>query len=142
MCSERNKTVSSSTQLAFSTKFPKNGRFRLPWSTIDLFNQRRRPNTTVAQREVKLRFWFLLLAVNFDYTRSRFFCKLHRDMNCMNGFAIHRCINEGYGLIQIYTEKIRISPTKLCLQDAIIGVTLVDITPPQYNYKASYSLMK
>ena len=34
-------------------------------------------------------------------------------MNCMNGFAIHRCINEGYGLIQIYAEKIRISPTKL-----------------------------
>ena len=31
----------------------------------------------------------------------------------MNVFAIHRCINEGYGLIQIFTEKIRISPTKL-----------------------------
>ena len=30
-------------------------------------------------------------------------------------FAIHRCINEGYGLItlQIFTEKIRISPRKL-----------------------------
>ena len=32
----------------------------------------------------------------------------------MNVFAIHGWINEGYGLIQIYTEKIRISPTKLC----------------------------
>ena len=34
-------------------------------------------------------------------------------MNRVNVFAIHRCINEGYGLIQIFTEKIRISPTKL-----------------------------
>ena len=30
-----------------------------------------------------------------------------------NVFAIHRCINEGYGLIRIFTEKIRISPRKL-----------------------------
>ena len=34
-------------------------------------------------------------------------------MNRGNVFAIHRCINEGYGLIRIFTEKIRISPTKL-----------------------------
>ena len=34
-------------------------------------------------------------------------------MNRVNVFAIHRCINEGYGLIQIFTEKIRIFPTKL-----------------------------
>ena len=34
-------------------------------------------------------------------------------MNRVNVFAIHRCINEGYGLIQIVTDKIRISPTKL-----------------------------
>ena len=34
-------------------------------------------------------------------------------MNRVNVFAIHRCINEGYGLIRIFTEKIRISPTKL-----------------------------
>ena len=33
-------------------------------------------------------------------------------MNRVNVFAIHRCINEGYGLIQIFTEQIRISPTK------------------------------
>ena len=44
---------------------------------------------------------------------SQFFGKLHRDMNRVNVFAIHRCINEGYGLIEIFTEKIRISPTKL-----------------------------
>ena len=53
------------------------------------------------------------MAVDCYYTMSRFFCKLHRDMNRVNVFAIHRCINEGYGLIQIFTEKIRISPTKL-----------------------------
>ena len=41
--------------------------------------------------------------------------KLHRDMNRVNVFAIHRCINEGYGLIRIFAEKIRISPTKLWL---------------------------
>ena len=42
------------------------------------------------------------------------FCKLvWYGMNRMNVFAIHRCINEGYGLIRIFTEKIRISPTKL-----------------------------
>ena len=34
-------------------------------------------------------------------------------MDRVNVFAIHRCINEGYGLIRIFTEKIRISPTKL-----------------------------
>ena len=41
------------------------------------------------------------------------FCKLHRDMNRVNVFTIHRCINEGYGLIQLFTDEIRISPTKL-----------------------------
>ena len=44
---------------------------------------------------------------------SNLFVKLHRDMNHVYMLAIHRCINEGYGLIQIFTEKIRISPTKL-----------------------------
>ena len=34
-------------------------------------------------------------------------------MNRVNVFAIHRCINEEYGLIRMFTEKIRISPTKL-----------------------------
>ena len=35
-------------------------------------------------------------------------------MNRVNVFEIHRCIDyEGYGLIQIFTEKIPISPTKL-----------------------------
>ena len=34
-------------------------------------------------------------------------------MKRVNVFAINRCINEGYGLIRIFTEKIRISPTEL-----------------------------
>ena len=44
---------------------------------------------------------------------SRFFGKLHRDMNRVNVFAINRCINEGYGLIRIFIEQIQISLTKL-----------------------------
>ena len=104
----------SSTQLAFPAKFPKNRRFRLPWSTIDLVNQRRRPTPTVAPREVKLRFWFFAAGCRFLlHNVTIFFGKPYRDMNRVNVFAIHRCINEGYGLIQIFTEKIRISPTKL-----------------------------
>ena len=58
---------------------------------------------------------------------SRLFGKLHRDMNLVNVFAIHRCINEGYGLIQIFTEKIRISPMKLwrvCCRDPVYSVCL------------------
>ena len=98
---------------SFSAKFLKNGRFRLPWSMIDLVNQRRRPNPTVAPREVKLRFWFFAAGCRLLLHNVAFFCKLHRDMNRENVFAIHRCINEGYGLIQIFTEQIRISPTKL-----------------------------
>ena len=41
-------------------------------------------NPTVAPREMKLRFWYLLLCVDFYYTMSRFFCKLHRDVNRVN----------------------------------------------------------
>ena len=67
------------------------------------------PNPTVASRGVKVRVWFFAAGCRF-YTMSHFFCKLHRDMNRVNVFAIHRCINEGYGLIPIFTEKIRISP--------------------------------
>ena len=52
-------------------------------------------------------------------------------MNRVNVFAVHRCINEGYGLIQISTEKIRISPTKLW------RVCVVDITSlPKYKIDA------
>ena len=80
---------------------------------IDLVNQRRMPNQTVAPRQVKLRFWFFVAGGRFVLHNVAIFCKLHRDMNRMNVFAIHRCINEGYGLRQIFTEKIRISPTKL-----------------------------
>ena len=50
---------------SFSAKFPKNRRFCLPWSTIDLVNQRRRPTPTVAPREVKLRFWFFAAGCRF-----------------------------------------------------------------------------
>ena len=50
-------------------------------------------------------------------------------MNRVNVFAIHRCINEGYGLIRIFTEKIRISPTKLwrvwIMVVAVINPTIV-----------------
>ena len=102
-----------STQQAFSAKFPKNRRFRLPWSTIELDNQRRRPNLTVAPHEVRLRFWFFAAGCRFLLHVLRFFLQTALDMNRENVFAIHRCINEGYGLIQIFTEKIRISPTKL-----------------------------
>ena len=55
----------------------------------------------------------LLLPVNVYYKMSRFFCKLHRDMNRVNVFAVHRCINEGYGLIQISLKKYGFPPTKL-----------------------------
>ena len=51
---------------SFSAKFPKkNGKCRLPWSTINLVNQRRRPNPTVAPREVKLRFCFFAAGCRF-----------------------------------------------------------------------------
>ena len=63
MCSET-KQFYRRTQLAFSAKFPKNWRFRLPWSAIDLVNQRR-PNPTVAPRDVKLRFWFFAAGCRF-----------------------------------------------------------------------------
>ena len=56
MCSETKQFYRR--QLALSAKFPKNGRFRLPWSMIELVNQRRMRNPTVAPHEVKLRFWF------------------------------------------------------------------------------------
>ena len=48
---------------------------------------------------------------------SRFLCKLHRDINRLNVFAIHRCINEGYGLIQIFTEKNGFPPRNCCVSD-------------------------
>ena len=92
----------SPTQIAFSVNFRKTGDDDWP-----VVNQRRRPNPTVAPCDLKLRCWFFA-------AMSRFFCKLvWYGMNRVNVFAIHRCINEGYGLIWIFTEKIRISPTKL-----------------------------
>ena len=84
----------------------------------------RRPNPTVAPREVKLRFWFFAAGCRFLlHNVAIFFRKLHHEMNRVNVFAIHRCINEGYGLIQIFTEKIRISPTKLWHVWAYCAVT-------------------
>ena len=47
----------------FSLNFRKSRRFRLPWSTIDLVNQR--PDLTIAPREVKLRFWFFAAGCRF-----------------------------------------------------------------------------
>ena len=38
-------------------------------------------------------------------------------MNRVNVFAIHRCINEGYGLIQIFTEKYGFPPRNCCVSD-------------------------
>ena len=60
MCSETKQFyLRHNYTIAFSAKFPKNGRFGIPWITIDdLVNQRRRPNPSVAPGEVKLRFWF------------------------------------------------------------------------------------
>ena len=119
---KRNKTVLSSIQLAFSAKFPtKKREISLRWSTIDLINQRRRPNPIVAPREVSSGVGSLLLVVDFYYTMSRFFGKLHRDMNLVNVFAIHRCINEGYRSIQIFIEQIRITPHEIvaCLHTDI-----------------------
>ena len=113
MCSET--TVLLSTQLAFTAKFPKNGRFRLPWSVIDL----QCISATVAPRDVKLQFGrdqfleSLPLAVDFYYAMSRFFCKLHLDTNRVKSVMIHRCIDEGYGLIQIFTEKNTDSPHEI-----------------------------
>ena len=63
---------------SFSVKFPKNGRFRLPWSTINRVNQRRRPNPTVAPREVKLRFWLFAAGCRF---------LLGRPTQCRNFFV-------------------------------------------------------
>ena len=66
---------------------------------IDLVNQWRSPNPTVA---AGCRFLLHNVAI-FLQTASRY--ERFRDT------SMHK--NEGYGLIQIFTEKIRISPTKL-----------------------------
>ena len=96
---------------------------------IDLVNQRRRPNPTLAPREVKLRFWSLLAGCRFLlHNVVRCFCKVHRDMNHVNVFAIHRCINEGYGLIQIFTEKYGFPPRN-CGVSAILQIQRFPIMP-------------
>ena len=56
---------------------------------------------------------------------SQFFCKLRRDTNPVKNVAIHRCIDDGYGLIQIFTEKIRIPP-----QEIVACLRLVAVQPP------------
>ena len=57
-------------------------------------------------------------------------------MNRVNVFAIHRCINEGYGLVRIFTEKIRISPTKLwrvCVEpEAVVESAVGDAEPCRF----------
>ena len=109
MCSET-KQFYRRTQLAFSAKFPKNGRFRLPWSAIDLVNQRR-PNPTVAPRDVKFRFWFFAAGCRFILQNVAIFLQTASRYERFRDTSMHK--KEGYGLIQIFTEKIRISPTKL-----------------------------
>ena len=109
MCSET-KQFYRRTQPAFSAKFPKNGRFRLPWSAIDLVNQRR-PNPTVAPRDVKLRFWFFAAGCRFILQNVAIFLQTASRYERFRDTSMHK--KEGYGLIQIFTEKIRISPTKL-----------------------------
>ena len=87
-------------------------------------------NPTGAPREMKLRFWFFAAGCRFLLHNVEIFCNQHRDMSRVNVFAIHRCINEGYGLIRIFTEKIRISPTKLwrvCV-DRYVGVKVKRIS--------------
>ena len=108
MCSEI-KQFYRRTQLAFSAKFPKNGRFRLPWSAI-LVNQRR-PNPTVAPRDVKLRFWFFAAGCRFILQNVAIFLQNASRYERFRDTSMHK--KEGYGLIQIFTKKIRISPTKL-----------------------------
>ena len=68
-------------------------------------------------------------------------------MNRVNVFAIHRCINEGYGLIQIFTEKIRISPTKLwhvCHCEWFTWELIYNrkITRPKCNYHMKFDWQK
>ena len=131
MCSET-KQFYRRTQLAFSAKFPKKmeilllliacsmhstcgvlglyTRFRLPWSAIDLVNQRR-PNPTVAPRDVKLRFWFFAAGCRFILQNVAIFLQTASRYERFRDTSMHK--KEGYGLIQIFIEKIRISPTKL-----------------------------
>ena len=73
-----------------------------------------RPNPTVAPCEVKLQFWFFAAGCRFVLhnvaiclqTASRY-----ESRERFRNTSMH--LKEGYGLIQIFTEKIRISPTKL-----------------------------
>ena len=100
MCSEI-KQFYRRTQLAFSAKFPKNGRFRLPWSAI-LVNQRR-PNPTVAPRDVKLRFWFFAAGCRFILQNIAIFLQTASRYERFRDTSMHK--KEGYGLIQIFTKK-------------------------------------
>ena len=55
-------------------------------------------------------------------------------MNRVNVFAIRRCINEGYGLIRIFNEKIRISPTKLWRVCGRLTTTRWDVVRVRQDY--------
>ena len=108
MCSET-KQFYCRTQLAFPLNFRKT-RFRLPWSAIDLVNQRR-PNPTVAPRDVKPRFCVFAAGCRFILKNVAIFLQTALRYERFRDTSMHK--KEGYGLIQILTEKIRISPTKL-----------------------------
>ena len=114
MCSET--TVLSSTQLAFSAKFPENGRFRLPRTLLTNISDSRTTwrNTPISTRPIFVSVAPSICRFVLDAcTQFRNFCKLHCDTNRVKNVAIHQCIDEWYGLIQIFTEKIRIPPKKL-----------------------------
>ena len=64
MCSEIKEFCRDT--ISFFRKISEKREISLRWSTIDLVNQRlERHNTTVAPREVKLRFWFFAAGCRF-----------------------------------------------------------------------------
>ena len=64
---------------------------------------------------MKLRFWLFAAGCRFLLHNDEIFLQPASRYELRERFrdTMHRCLNEGYGLIRIFTEKIRISPTKL-----------------------------
>ena len=85
MCSET-KQFYRRTQLAFSGKFRK-------------------------KTDVKLRFWFFAAGCRFILQNVAIVLQTASRYERFRDTSMHK--KEGYGLIQIFTEQIRISPTKL-----------------------------
>ena len=80
----------------FPLNFRKKREISLRWSTIDLVNERCRPNPTVAPREVKAPFLVLCCWLSI-FISVAIFLQTASPYHRVNVFAIHRCINEGYG---------------------------------------------